>query len=111
VGGGAAEQLDRAAVDQWPQHRRPAVEPAGLQVGEAGRGRAELVARQGAQVRFGTAGEHLCAQLPVADPGVQLAQRVRVVEHRGDDRRHAEREHVAAALGGELFNDRHYALP
>ena len=43
----------------------------------------------------------LRAQLPVAEPVVRRAQRVRVVQLRGEHRRHAQRQHVAPALGGE----------
>ena len=52
-------------------------------------------------VGAGPGGELVRPQLPPAEPPVVLAQAVGVVELRREHRRDAEREQVAAALGGE----------
>jgi hypothetical protein len=73
----------------------------GLEVGQRGRGGPVFVGGEVGQARGGAVG----AQEPAAEPLVQAAEAVRVVELGGQHRGDAEGEQVATALGGQPSHD------
>ncbi len=108
VRGGAAEQLDDAGVGQAaPARRRRRAARWSAAASSARGGGAELDARQPPGVRVAALGEVLGAQLPVGEPGGEAGEAVRVVELVGEDRREAEGDDVAVALGGQPLEDPH----
>ena len=103
VGQRPAEQLDRRIVDQRTKDGGEAVPPAGAQLLGRADGGPVLGRRQLPQGRVASPQRRrvLGAQLPVAEPVVERADAVRVVELRGEHRRDAQRQQILTAFGGE----------
>ena len=95
-----AEQLDGFTVDQFAQQRAATVPPQGGVVVERAVGFGHLAKAELAQ-RFPQGGCLLGAQLPVGQPVMHAGKAVRVVELRGDHRRHPQRHQMTAILVGQ----------
>ena len=104
----AAEQFDGAGVDQLAQQRTAAVPPQRRELVECAARLGVLANPERAQrFRLTQRGGLQGAQLPVGQPVVHARQAVRVVELRGDHRRHAQRDDVPAVFVGQRAQHPH----
>ena len=95
--GRPAQQFDDTPVGQLAQQRRSAGRPPPTDLSQRGGCEPGLIPGR----RYPFDHRAFRPDQPVGHPRAELAQAVRVVEHAGQDRRHAEGEDVAPTLFGQ----------